>query len=189
MLIGAAVFSRPLVPASLIAAFVGGLAPDLPMLGMVLWSTRITGVPEHEVFGKLYFSADWQAVFAVDHSLFLWSILLAAALWSGSIVLRSFFGSGLLHALVDFLTHHDDARQQLWPLSDWVFRSPVSYWDSRYYGDVFGIFELGLVITLTIYLFWRMQFWWQRAMVLAVSAILVLPFVLTGSLHSLHGMD
>ena len=83
MLIGAAVFSRPLVPASLIAAFVGGLAPDLPMLGMVLWSTRITGVPEHEVFGKLYFSADWQAVFAVDHSLFLWSILLAAALWSG----------------------------------------------------------------------------------------------------------
>jgi hypothetical protein len=188
MLIGAAVFSRPLVPASLIAAFAGGLAPDLPMLGMVLWTTRIAGFPEHEVFGELYFSEGWQAVFAVDHSLLLWSILFSAALGLGSVILRAFFGSGLLHAMADFLTHHDDARQQLWPLSEWVFRSPVSYWDSRYFGDVFGLFELGLVIILTIYLIRQMQFWWQRAMVLAVSAILVLPFALTGSLHGLHGM-
>lgn len=188
MLVGAAVFSRPLVPASLIAALVGGLVPDLPMLGMVIWSTQMSGVPEHEVFGELYFSAGWQAVFAIDHSLLLWSMLLVTALGSGSVVLRAFFGSGLLHAIADFLTHHDDARRQLWPLSDWVFRSPISYWDTRYFGEVFGFFELGLVLVLTVFLLWRLQLWWQRVLVVMVSAILVLPFVLTGSLHGLHGM-
>ena len=188
MLIGAAFLARPLVPASLLAALAGGLAPDLPMLGMVLWSTRMIGLPEHEVFGRLYYSEGWQAVFAVDHSLVLWGIFLAAAVWSGSVVLRAFSGAGFLHAITDFLTHHDDARRQLWPLSDWVFRSPVSYWDARYFGDVFGIFELGLVLVLTTFLCWRMQLWWLRALVLAVSAVLVFPVVLTGSLHGLHGM-
>lgn len=188
MLIGAAVFARPLVPASLLAALAGGLAPDLPMLGMVLWSTRIIGLPEHEVFGRLYFSEGWQAVFAVDHSLLLWGALLAVAVRSGSVVLRAFSGAGLLHAIADFLTHHDDARRQLWPLSDWVFRSPVSYWDPRYFGDVFGIFELGLVLVLAIFLCWRMRLWWQRALTLGVAAILLVPVLLTGGLHGLHGM-
>ena len=66
MLIGAAVFARPLVPATLVAALVGGLAPDLPMFALVLWSIRVLNVPEHEVFSKLFFSENWQAVFAVD---------------------------------------------------------------------------------------------------------------------------
>lgn len=68
MLIGAAVFARPLVLGTLAAALAGGLAPDLPMFAMVLWSTRVVGVPEHEVFGTLFFLASWQAVFALDHS-------------------------------------------------------------------------------------------------------------------------
>ena len=56
MLIGAAVFGRQLVPATLAAALEGGLAPDLPMFAMVLWATRVAGVPEHEVFSTLFFS-------------------------------------------------------------------------------------------------------------------------------------
>lgn len=188
MLIGAALFARPLVPATLVAALVGGLAPDLPMFALVLWSTRVLDVPEHEVFSKLFFSENWQAVFAVDHSFFIWGGLLALAIWLKHVTLRAFAGAGLLHALADLLTHHDDARRQFWPVSDWVFRSPVSYWDARFYGNVFGMFEVALVVTLTALLCWRLSRWRERLLVLAVATPVLIPVLLTGSLHGLHGM-
>lgn len=188
MLIGAAVFARPLVPSILVAALAGGLAPDLPMFAMVLWATRVVGVPEHEVFGTLFFSETWQSVFAVDHSFLVWGGLLGLAFWCRQIILRAFAGAGLLHALADFLTHHDDARRQFWPVSDWVFRSPVSYWDARFYGSAFGMFEVALVVTLAAFLCWRMAGWRERLLVLAVATPVLLPFLMTGSLHGLHGM-
>lgn len=188
MLIGAAVFGRPLVPSILVAALAGGLAPDLPMFAMVLWATRVVGVPEHEVFSTLFFSETWQSVFAIDHSFFIWGGLLGLAVWRRQIILRAFAGAGLLHALADFLTHHDDARRQFWPVSDWVFRSPVSYWDARFYGNAFGLFEVALVVTLAAFLCWRLVRWRERLLVLVVAAPVLLPVLMTGSLHGLHGM-
>ena len=188
MLIGAAIFARPLAPATLIAALAGGLAPDLLMFAMVLWATRVVGVPEHEVFSTLFFSETWQSVFAIDHSFFIWGGLLGLAVWRRQIILRAFAGAGLLHALADFLTHHDDARRQFWPVSDWVFRSPVSYWDARFYGNAFGLFEVALVVTLAAFLCWRLVRWRERLLVLVVAAPVLLPVLMTGSLHGLHGM-
>lgn len=188
MLIGAALFARPLVPATLFAALVGGLAPDLPMFAMVLWATRVVGVPEHEVFGTLFFSETWQSVFAVDHSILVWGGLLGLAIWRRSVILRAFAGAGLLHALADFLTHNDDARRQFWPVSNWVFRSPVSYWDARFYGTQFAMFEVALVMMVTAALCWRLSRWHERLLVLAVAAPILIPVLLTGSLHGLHGM-
>lgn len=188
MLVGAAVFARPLAPATFVAALAGGLVPDLSMFVMVLWATRVAGLPEQEVFGRLYYSDVWQTVFAIDHGLLVWGLATAFAAWSGRAVARAFAGAGLLHAAVDFLTHRDDARRQLWPLTDWVFRSPVSYWDPRYYGNVVAVVELGLVAVLAAVLWRRMQRWWQRVLTLGVAAVVVLPVVVTGGLHGLHGM-
>lgn len=188
MLIGAAVLARPLSAATLVAALAGGLFPDLPMFAMVLWATRVAGVPEHRVFGELYFSDAWQAVFAVDHGFLVWGALLALAVWQGSAVLRAFAGAGLLHAAADFLTHNDDARRQFWPLSDWVFRSPVSYWDTRFYGGPFAVFEVGLAVALTAVLCWRFRRLRDRALIIATAAPLILPVIVTGGFHGLHGM-
>lgn len=188
MLIGAAVFGRPNAPAVMVAALAGGLAPDIPMLVMVLWSTRFLGLPEHEVFGQLYFSEAWQTVFSVDHGFFVWGAMMSLSVWYGFVVLRAFAGSGLLHALADFLTHHDDARSQFWPVTDWAFRSPVSYWDARYYGDVFAVFELALVVLLVAVLFRRQRRTWERALLFAIAALVILPVILTGRYHGLHGM-
>ena len=171
MLLGAAVFSRPVVPATLVAALMGGLVPDLPMFALVLWATRVAGLPESEVFGRLYFSDAWQAVFAVDHGFFVWGLLLAVARWRRLLVLAAFAGSGLLHAAVDFVTHRDDARRQFWPVSDWVFRSPVSYWDPNYYGGIVSMVELGLVVLAAGFLCFRHRRLWQRAVIVIVAAI------------------
>ena len=188
MLIGAAVFARPVVPATLVAAMLGGLAPDVPMFALVLSSTRLAGIPQHEVFGTLFYSDSWQAVFAVDHSFFVWGLLLALGQWRRYLILTAFAGAGFLHAATDFVTHHDDARRQFWPVSDWVFRSPVSYWDPNYYGGIIGVFEVGLAGALTVLLCLRLRQWRERLLVLGVSAPLLISILLTGDLHGLHGM-
>ena len=188
MLIGAAFFARPLAPATLVAALAGGLVPDLSMFVLVLWSTLVIGLPEQEIFGRLYFSDAWQTIFAVDHGFLIWGTLFISAVWGGHILLRAFAGSGLLHAFADFATHHDDARRQFWPMSDWVFQSPVSYWDRQFYGDVFAVFEVGLAVFLSLILCWRLKRAWQRVLVLVPAALIVVPVLLTGGFHGLHGM-
>ncbi|MDP1668112.1 cobalamin biosynthesis protein CobQ [Phaeovulum sp.] len=188
MLIGAALFARRGAPRVTLAAFAGGLVPDLAMFALIFWATRVAGMSQGEVFGSLFFSDDWQRIFAVDHSFFVWGTLFAVAARWRFAVLRAFAGGGLAHAAADFLTHRDDARQQLWPVSDWVFRSPVSYWDQAYYGNIVAPLELALVLVLTGVLLLRLTRAWERAMTLLVATILIVPVILSGGFHGLHGL-
>jgi len=49
------------------------------------------------------------------------------------------------HALLDILTHVEDAPLMLWPFSrEFRWPGPVSHWDHRYYGDVISIAEFCL---------------------------------------------
>lgn len=188
LIIGAALCARRDRPGSLIAAFAGGLAPDVPILVMVLYATRIAGVPAHEVFGSLFHSESWQRVFAIDHSFAVWGGLLIAASLFRFPLLVAFSGSGLAHAVVDFFTHRTDARKQFWPLTDWVFRSPVSYWDAQYWGSVVAPIEALIVIVLTVVLVRRMDRWWQRLLTVGIALVFLVPIVATRGFHGLHGL-
>lgn len=188
MIIGAALFARRGSPPVSAAALAGGLVPDIPMFLMISYATRIAGISNQEVFGTLFFTERWQRIFAIDHSFFVWGALVAAGVLLHRQALVAFAGSGLAHAATDFLTHRDDARQQLWPVSDWIFRSPVSYWDPTYFGDLFAPLEAGLVVVLTFILVRRLETWWERAAIVAVAAVLLAPIVLTGGFHGLHGV-
>lgn len=188
MLVGAALFARPNRPNAMLAAFAGGLVPDLPMFLMVLVAARFSGIPEHEVFGALYFSESWQRVFAIDHSFFVWTTLLAGGLLLRCPAVIAFAGAALAHAAVDFATHHDDARRQLWPFSNGVFQSPVSYWDPAHYGAIVGPIEAGIALALAALLLWRLDRWWARGLTLLVAGIQLIPILATGGFHGLHGM-
>lgn len=154
IIFGVAVFAQPHQHRVTLAAVIGGFLPDIPLIVMVGWSLFIAGIPPETVFGRLYFSDAWQRVFAIDHSLFVWGGLLLAGLLATRQVVIAFAGSGLLHAAIDFLVHHDDARSQLWPLTWWKFRSPVSYYDGAHYGHIFGPAEIAVCLVLSVVL-WR----------------------------------
>lgn len=188
MLVGAALLARRDRPRATLAAFAGGLAPDLSLFAMVAWGSAVAGLSSHAALEALYASEAWQRVFAVDHSLVLWGALALGAWLAGAPAPRAFAGSGLAHAATDVLLHHDDARRQLWPLSDAVFRSPVSYWDPRHFGDLVAPLEAGLVVLLAVALLRRLARWWERALALGLAAILLVPIALTGGFHGLHGM-
>ena len=180
LVVGMAAFGRPGRPVLVLAALLGALLPDLSLYVMAGWHLIVLGTPPRTVFGELYFSDGWQAVFAVDNSFLVWGALLAAGLALSRGWLVAGAGSGLLHLAADFLLHHDDARRHFWPASDWVFVSPVSYWDRAHYGAVVGPIETVLVLGLCVWLWTRLRAWGWRAVVAALALAQLAPAILWG---------
>ncbi len=151
---GAAVFGESNRPAIMAAALLGALAPDASLYLMAGWTLYVQQIPPDVVFGELYFSSAWQTVFAIDNSVLVWGTLLVIGALCRWPVLIAFAGAAMLHLLFDFALHAGDGRPHFWPLSVWVFDSPISYWDSAYYA--IWVMPISILICLICYIaLWR----------------------------------
>ena len=171
ILMGAALFGAAHDAPLTIAAIAGGAAPDVPAILMVFWSRFVQGRSPREIFGSLYFSKGWQSAIAPWHSLPVWIVMLGAGFVLSAPLLTAFSASALIHAAIDFFLHADDAHRHFWPLSDWRFQSPVSYWDRAHYGQWFAPFETALSAAFTLLLMTRYN---SPLFLGALGAVLVL---------------
>jgi len=162
LIFGLAAFGRPGRPRVTGAAALGALAPDLSLYLMVGVAVYGMGIAPRRVFGELYYSEAWQRVFAIDNSFVLWGVLLGVAIWRRSPVLVAFAGAATMHLAFDFPLHNHDARMHFWPVSDWVFVSPLSYWDDAFYGRVVGVLEVAVSLILAALLVLRFRSWAMR---------------------------
>lgn len=170
LLIGTGLFATPR-RGSYAAALAGAALPDVSLYLMVAVSIWGMGVPAETVFSEYYYSDAWQAVFAVDNSFILWSAGLALALWRRWQLAAVFAASGLAHLALDFPFHTHDARRQFWPLTDWVFESPVSYWDNAAHAGIVGPVGLVLCAAVTVVLWRRFRHAGIRALTLTLLAM------------------
>lgn len=176
LIVGAAGFARSGKWPVTLAALIGAFAPDASLYFMASWHLYVLETPPGVVFNQLYFSDLWQSIFAIDNSFFLWAGLLGFALWSGVPAFAAFAGAGLLHLSLDFPLHHDDGRMHFWPASDWIFESPVSYWDRRHFGDIVRPLEACLTLGLLGILWVRFKAVWPR-FVIALGALFSLALL------------
>ncbi len=175
-LMGAVLFGKKLSPRAW-AGFLGGLTPDLPML-LIVFTLMATGVPPHRIFEELYWQDWWQICNAIGHSFLLWAALLILGLvlraksdrW---MLLAIYSASALLHSIVDFLVHREDAHMSFWPLLRYKFISPVSYYDRAHYGGPFSLFEAALGGLMVVILMRRFQHRWVRIGL----AVLLVPYI------------
>src|SRR4028118_186544 len=160
--------SLPRVPIVKNAFLLGSIAPDLP-----LWILSISSISYYHfiegwsltdtfnfVFSELYFhNPFWIASHNFLHSPIL-LLLGLSFVWRSRRNLGSpsrwffwFLLACLFHTVVDIVTHADDGPLLFFPL-EWTirFHSPISYWDPRYHGREFQIFERLLNIVLLVYL-------------------------------------
>ncbi len=175
LIFGAAAFARPNRPAVTCAAIFGALAPDLSLYLMAGWHLTVLGTDARIVFDVLYFSDMWQQIFAIDNSFIIWGALLGLALGSGKAPFVAFAAAGLMHLALDFPLHNDDARLHFWPVSDWRFISPVSYWDRRHYGGVVGPIEISASLACLVLLWVRFRTVIPRIVILLAGALQLLP--------------
>ena len=174
LLLGLAAFSRrprePAAPASTppveLALLGGALLPDATLF--VMWGqAKLAGVPERRIWSELYYSDLWQGAGAVTNSAILFAAVALVAWIAGgrfvgaaarerlvaSLALAA-AAAALLHVATDLPLHNDDGRPHFWPFSDWVFSSPVSYWDPEHHGRLWSAIEIGIAAAL-LALLWR----------------------------------
>jgi hypothetical protein len=111
------------------------------------------------VFDEMYFSDLWQGIFAVDNSFVVWGGLLGLALWHRRGWAIALTSAAVLHLALDFPLHHDDGRAHFWPITNWIFESPLSYWDRGHHATWIAPLEAGLSVICAIVLWWRRPGW------------------------------
>ncbi len=127
------------------AIIAGAIIPDVPMFLFYFFEKVVQGTPEWTIWTHTYFEQRWQTFFDLFNSLPLIGLGLLVTIslkyrgWSVLLI------SMALHAVCDLLLHHDDAHRHFFLLSDWRFRSPVSYWDPNHFGGIVAPLE-GLVV-------------------------------------------
>ncbi len=158
VLLALALFSKKDAPLRNWAAFTGALATDAFIYIGFAWYVGLEGQSATLFFRETYFDPLMQFWSALSNSLPLWAALMAA----GVTLRKNKFGAALLifalaaftQSLIDLPVHADDAHRHFWPLSDYRFVSPVSYWDPAHYGRIAAPLDalLGVICALIL---WR----------------------------------
>ncbi|MEM6940197.1 MAG: cobalamin biosynthesis protein CobQ [Pseudomonadota bacterium] len=171
LLLGAAAFSGRHADRRLIwAGMIGGLLPDVSLYVLAGVSLLVLRIPPQVVFDELYFSDLWQSIFAIDNSFFVWGLLCALSLWRRIDWAVALTAAALLHLALDFPLHHDDGRPHFWPLSAWVFESPVSYWDRGHYAMYVAPVETLLSAACALWL-WAQRPGWLLSLVIGILVL------------------
>lgn len=186
MLIAAAATGRPQMRWwHLVLAWLGGIVPDINMVVMIAWArlSRFSGNMWRGPDG-LYWQQPWQTYSAILNSIPMWASGAVIGYWIFRVSERfKEWGRGLLilcsgcllHVLVDFPVHTDDAHVHFWPFTDWRYYSSVSYYRGDEHGDIVGSIELVVGIALAAFIVWRFKQWPMRL----VAAVMVLPYFLS----------
>ncbi len=89
---------------------------------------KLLRTPDSDIWGRVYFDSAWQAFFDVFNSIPLIALCLLVTWRLAAIRWTVLFAAMGLHVVFDLPLHQDDAHRHFFPLSDWRFVSPVSYW-------------------------------------------------------------
>jgi len=132
----------------------GAVLPDLGMFGFFAYQYYVARTPMLTIWDERYFDPAWQLFFDLWNALPLLLLGLVVASYKRREVWMLFFASAILHVLLDLPVHREDGHRHLWPLSDWRFMSPVSYWDPAHGGALGSLLELLLIAAASLVL-WR----------------------------------
>lgn len=168
LLLGSAVMARGGDRRVIWAAMLGALLPDLSLYLLAGVSLQILNIAPQVVFDELYFSDLWQGIFAIDNSFLVWGVLFGWTLWLRIPAAIALTGAALLHLAFDFPLHHDDGRAHFWPLTRWVFESPVSYWDRDHGALWVAPAEAALALGAALFLWFKRPGWLLSLSILAL---------------------
>ncbi len=176
-IINVALLSRKAVPHLHRYALIGAVLPDVPMFFFFLVEAFILKHPQSLIWGERYFLPEWQNLFDIFNSIPLFLLLLGIGYWrqSNAVIVCSL--SLLLHAAGDFFLHHDDGHRHFFPLLQFRFYSPISYWDPRHHGRIVSAIEILVTIGASVYLFPRLPSRLMKGALVVINLISVLMYV------------
>lgn len=165
------------LPQANLSIFVGAILPDIPIFLFYGWAKLIARQSEKQIWSETYYKPFWQNIIAIFHS-----IPLALAGWLISDYLNwqsleILFISLVLHSLGDLPVHNDDAHRHFFPLTNYRFISPISYWDRKHHGAIVSLIELSLVLLATIPVFQFLHSGIGKTLLICIDAIYLYFFL------------
>lgn len=149
------------------AVLAGGLLPDLSIFALVGWARFVENQPHRQIWRETYWQEPWQTLSAVSNSFVIWGCAALLAYWLGWRIVMFAAAAMLVHLSLDFPFHASDAHKHFWPLTDWRFHSPLSYWNDHHHARWVGALELALVLASMAVLWQRFHSYWVRGALLA----------------------
>lgn len=159
----------------MLAIIIGSFLPDVSTYLFFFVHTVLLGTTQSTMWNTLYFDSAWTPFITLSHSFLLWPALLLVAKIAKQKILFWVSAAALAHSGLDFLVHHDDAYRHLWPLTNWKFLSPVSYYDPNYFGTLFGLVDFAVIILFLTYLH---TFYKKSRRVTLVIRLLMVGYIL-----------
>ncbi len=159
-----------------IAVIVGGMLPDLSIFIFFVWAHFFTVANFETIWGTLYWTEPWQTFSAVSNSIPLILTLILVSWRIKSKILLLLALSMLSHIALDLPFHADDAHKHFWPISNFRFHSPLSYWDTNHHSQWVTSFECLIMFCAAAFLIKRFQVLWVRIISL-IFPILHLGFI------------
>ena len=141
----------------------GALIPDLPMVVFYGVEKLWLGQSEDYIWGSAYFLPHWSNFIDVFNSIPLIGLGFIWSFWQQSRWGWLLCMSLLLHVLGDLPLHHDDGHRHFFPISNWRFESPISYWDPNHHGGLIAVIEAIAVFMACFLLFRSYQSPWGKA--------------------------
>ncbi len=169
-----------------LAFVLGALFPDTPTYLFFIVCGLILGYSGETMWDDMYFNSGWSIPITLTHSFWLWPLLIAIGTYFSLNFLRWFSMSALLHAVVDFCVHTDDAYRQFWPFSDWKFHSPISYYRASEFGNWVSAFDSLLVLGLLTYLYTLYNGKW-RILILGIGILYTARLIIEPVINILYG--
>ena len=144
----------------------GSLFPDLAIFLWAPYQYLINDVSGDEIWNELYFAAPMQNLIAWFNSIPIYGALaligfLARSKMWGKLLLV-FALAALIHIATDMPVHAEDAYRHFWPISDWRFYSPLSYWDVDHHADWVGKIDIGIALASIAVLWLRFPTKWVK---------------------------
>ncbi|NES65696.1 MAG: hypothetical protein F6K24_10730 [Okeania sp. SIO2D1] len=152
-IINLALLAKPQLPQANLAIVIGGVLPDIPIFIFYFWAKFIVRLPEAKIWSEAYYQPLIQNLVATFHSIPLAIILLLISYYFGWEIMQVICISLVLHSLFDLPVHNNDAHRHFFPLSNYRFISPISYWDPKHYGGIVALIEILLVFLATLWIF------------------------------------
>lgn len=161
-----ALLSKPGQPLRNWAIAIGSLIPDIAIYIWAPWQMWVNDVTGRKLWRELYFENTMQAIIAPPNSIPLFTVLAVIGLWQRAhkwgLALFMLSLAALLHIATDIPVHSHDAYRHFWPLSDWRFHSPLSYWQESRGGRWISLIECGIGLACSTILWRRHPHRWTK---------------------------
>ena len=165
------------------AIFLGSIIPDLAIYLWFPYQALIKGESGKRIWDELYFEAPMQNAVALFNSIPIYAVLAVIGfiargkLWGKCLLV--FALAALVHMATDLPVHNHDAYRHFWPISEWRFYSPFSYWETDHHAGWVSLIEAAIALG-SIFILWRRfpKLWVKIVLGVLAAAYIALQVVM-----------